>query len=501
LRLIAPGLAGKRLNQIQNPEPPPERWDDWLRALFPNLFYAPFAPHHAEFWEHVESVRPGVKPPAFVAIWARGGAKTTNAEAAVVRLGVKLPDREDTPKRHFCLYVRATQDKANESVQNIAAMLESQRMERHHPDMASRKLSKYGHSRGWRVDVLRCASGFSVIGLGLDAAVRGVKIEEFRPDVIVLDDVDDKQDSDAAVEKKIDTITTGILPAGSADAAVIGIQNVMHAGSVFGRIADGSADFLHDRVVSGPHPAVRGLEYEQRPGGGYRIVGGEPTWAGQDLETCEAQINGWGPTAFLHEAQHEVEDLGGVWDQVEFRRCGWGEVPELARGCVWCDPAVTNTDRSDNNGIQADGLGADGVVYRMYSWEGRASPEDVLKRAMLKAVELKFEAVGVETDQGGDLWRTAYGHAWAELVAEGRVPEDARKPTFKEAKAGAGHGSKAHRNGLMLAGYEQGKVVHVRGTHQALERALRRFPRKPLDLADASYWGWNDLARKGVFVG
>jgi hypothetical protein len=439
-----------------------------------------------EFWEHVESIQPGVKPPAFIAIWARGGAKTTNAEAAVVRLGA-------TERRKFCLYVRATQDKANESIQNIAAMLESQRMERYHPNMASRKLGKYGHSKGWRVDMLRCANGFSVVGLGLDAAVRGVKIEEFRPDVIVLDDVDDKQDSDAAVEKKIDTITTSILPAGSTDAAVIGIQNVMHAGSIFEKIAEGSADFLHDRIVSGPHPAVQGLEYEQRPEGGYRIVGGNPTWAGQDLETCEAQLNEWGATAFLHEAQHEVEELGGIWDQIEFRHCDWSQVPELVRGCVWCDPAVTNTDQSDNNGIQADGLGVDNIIYRFYSWEGRTSPEDVLKRAILKAVELKFEAVGVETDQGGDLWRAAYENVYKELATTKQVPPGTRKPLFREAKAGAGHGSKAHRNGLMLAGYEQGKVVHVRGTHQALERALKRFPKKPLDLADAGYWGWADL--------
>ena len=70
----------------------------------------------------------------------------------------------------------------------------------------------------------------------------------------------------------------------------------------------------------------------------------------------------------------------------------------------------------------------------------------------------------------------------------------AQVPRFRSDKAGAGHGPKAHRAGQMLADYERAAIVHVVGTHETLERALRRFPRtKPLDLVDASYWSWRDL--------
>ncbi len=41
----------------------------------------------------------------------------------------------------------------------------------------------------------------------------------------------------------------------------------------------------------------------------------------------------------------------------------------------------------------------------------------------------------------------------------------------------------------MLPPYEKGKVTHVLGTHEVLERALRRFPKtKPHDLTDAAVW-------------
>ena len=74
----------------------------------------------------------------------------------------------------------------------------------------------------------------------------------------------------------------------------------------------------------------------------------------------------------------------------------------------------------------------------------------------------------------------------------------ARWPGFDEEKAGSTQQSKAARGAHMLADYERpGKIVHVAGYHEVLERALRRFPlTKPFDLVDASYYGWLDLSGK-----
>lgn len=491
--LFVEDMKSRWANQ-QYKQEPSDYWEDWLRDLFPHLFTNSFADHHLDFWEHIESIQRWVKPSAFFAIWARGGAKTTSAEAAVVRLGAK-------EARMFCLYVRSVQDKANESVQNIGAMLEMSQVEKYYPLLGSRKMGKYGQARGWRIDTLRCANGFSVVALGLDAAVRGIKIEEFRPDLIILDDIDHKKDSLAAVEKKIDTITSDILPAGSNDVAVIGIQNLIHPNSIFSQIAEGTADFLHDRIVSGPHPAVIDLTYESKPEGGYQVIGGTPTWDGQNLEVCEAQINEWGPSVFLRESQHEVEaPPGGIWNHIEFRHCALSDVPDIVTGCVWCDPAVTDTDQSDAQGIQADGIDEKGIIYRFKSYEQRSSPQKVLKRAILWAIQLGFGWVGVETDQGGDTWKSVYNEACRELQEDSDYPHigtSTKMPKFTQAKAGAGHGSKVHRNSLMLTDYEGGKVVHVMGMHNVLERALKRFPlTKPLDLADASYYGWDFLRNK-----
>lgn len=484
----------------------PDNWRDWLITLYPNTFNSGFTQRHIEFWEWVDSIEPNKTPDisAFVAAWPRGGGKTTTAETGVIYLGAKK-------KRNFVLYVRGTQDKANESIQNIADKLESENTETYYPELASRKVGKYGHSKKWTMQGLRTASGFSVVGIGLDVAVRGAKIEDFRPDLIIFDDIDDKQDTPLKIKKKIETITTSVLPAGATHAAALVVQNLIHDESIVTALCEGTADFLHGCHISGPFPAVENLEYEQNKDGSYTIVSGNATWEGQSIEICENQINVWGVSAFLKEAQHEVEQSGGIWDHIEYLHIDYDDCPTFERGEVWIDPAVTSTDQSDSMGIAAGGVAGE-ILYGVYFWEQITSPEDVMRRGINIALRYGFDAVGVETDQGGDTWISVWRRVCDlmvdelnEIKTEENEKEIERKIAhinrlaFKQAKAGAGHGSKVHRNSQMMVDYEHGKVYHVRGTHGAIEKALRRFPNKPLDLADTMYWLWYHTIGGGNF--
>lgn len=282
----------------------PANWRDWLDALFPKHVTHPPAGHHATFWDHTWAIRKGVGPRPFVAIWSRGGAKSTSAELGATAVGLR-------GHRHYVLYVRSTQELADKSVENIAALLESKAVERYYPRHAQRQVSKFGASRGWRRNRLRTAGGFTVDAIGLDTAARGVKVEEHRPDLIILDDLDEKHDAPGTTAKKIATVTTSLLPAGSTDCAVLGIQNLITPDGIFSRLVDGRADFLADRIVSGPFPAVEGLAYEPRehPDTGartYVITKGVASWAGQSIEQCERLLNLIGPAAFEKECQHQV---------------------------------------------------------------------------------------------------------------------------------------------------------------------------------------------------
>lgn len=472
-------------------------WEEWVPRA---LGLTGFADHQAELWEWAWALKRDEPSRPFVAVWSRGHGKSTTAEGVVVALGIRRTIR-------YALYVSETQRQANDRVGEISDLLGGDYIQAEHTAFSRRKTNTVtGQNKAWRKDRLITQAGLKVDALGLDAAIRGAKIEGDRPDLIILDDIDNESDTPHATEKKIRQITRKVLPTKGAGVKVLAVQNLVLSDGVFAGLADTSptgADWLRNREVSGPIPAVEGLTLERRydPRLGrprHFIVEGTPTWEGMDLAACQEAIDTHGPSAFRREYQHEVEDQGGgLFDHLDYRRCTWDELPELVRVVVAVDPAISSTDDSDCMGIQVDGIAEDDTIYRLFSWEQITSPLDALKRALLKGVELGATTVVVETDQGGDLWRDDYRQAWQMLLDDSDYPqinEGTIRPRYRDEKASRGHGSKNERGLRMLSDYERGRVVHVMGTHLALERALNRaFEHKPFDLADAAYYAWNEL--------
>lgn len=368
-------------------------WQDWLRRNFPHVTTAPFGARHLRLWEWFEALTPGEKPRARVEIWPRGGAKSSTVELAVTRLGVKL-------SRRFVLYVSGTQEQADAHVQTIGSLFERLGV--------GRALNVYGHSKGWRRNQLRTENGFNVAAFGLDASTRGMKLDEFRPDLIVLDDIDQRHDSEETTRKKRETITTTLLPAGSADCAVVFVQNKIHRNSLAAQLADGRADFLHDREPVCEEPAVRELRVDHDPNRQppFLVVGGEPTWEGQSLLTCQKQINEWGYAAFRREAQHEVEDEeGGLWTRELIEATRWnGPLPDFFRIAVAIDPNTTKG--GDEAGIVVAGaFRQDGQVHGMILEDATVpgGPEAWAPAAVQAYARRNADVLVAEQNNGGEM--------------------------------------------------------------------------------------------------
>jgi hypothetical protein len=338
----------RRRNRTANRLP----WRQWLDTHFASYITAPFAERHIRFWEWISTLVPGEKPQARVEVWPRGGGKSATVELGCAYLGAT-----GTPRRRFVLYVSETQAQADKHVQSVANMLLRAG--------AQPAKNRLGASQGWRREQVRTANGFNIAAFGLDTGMRGARLDEFRPDLIVFDDVDGRHDTPATVQKKIDIITETVLPSGSIDCAVIIVQNKVHANSIVSQLADNRADFLHDRIPATVEPAVEGLRYEQTINAEgsvrYRITAGTATWDGQDLTTCERQLNEWGIAAFEREAQHNVDVVeGGLWrrdrDIDPFRTA---MMPDLERIVVAVDPNTTA-------GNDEAGILVAGIAHRVY---------------------------------------------------------------------------------------------------------------------------------------
>ncbi len=309
-------------------------WRDWLKAKFPNLHLSEMAPRHENLWDWFDELTIDSTPRPRIEVWGRGGAKSSSGELGVVRVGAKL-------SRRFVLYVSETQAQAAKHVTAIASLFESMGVDR--------LVNPYGASKGWSRDMIRTENGFNVAAYGLDVAQRGVKLDNYRPDLIIFDDIDGKLDTVATVEKKIDMLTLSILPTGSTNCAVLGLQNLIHPESIFSQFVDGRAQFLQNRYIPTVEPALYDLKRadvvlrtKEDGSNEWEITAGRPSWVGQSLEKCQHLLNLIGPDAFFAECQHEVTGVNGTFFDVDkIRAIPPEEVGDLVSVCLAWDLAAT----------------------------------------------------------------------------------------------------------------------------------------------------------------
>ncbi len=288
----------------------------WVTTCLPEHFGSDpdaFADHHNEFWEHIKSIQQHERPHPWISVWSRRHNKTTSLQGAVGYMAA-------TRRRRYFLYVGKTQDLADAAVQSIADYLEeSAQIAERYPDMARPRISRItGAQKSWSRNRLQMANGTIIDAVGLDKAIRGLKRGNQRPDAIFLDDIDDTHDTENATRKKIDRITRDILPAGARNVAIIAVQNLIIEHGVFGRMLPSArepADYLADRIVSGPIPAVWNMETQtgiaEDGSLEVKIIAGEPSWPQvMDIATCEDEIKNVGLDAFYTEYQHEPRRSG-----------------------------------------------------------------------------------------------------------------------------------------------------------------------------------------------
>lgn len=389
---------------------PPDTWDEWATTLFPHYCVAPFAQRHAELWQWAEQIEPDEPAPAFFAVWPRESAKSTSAQMVAIYLGGEC-------KRRYVWYISETQAQANDHVTSLASMLTSDTVARYYPQLAERELSKFGHSRAWRQTRLWTAHGLIIDAVGLDVARRGVKIEEKRPDLMILDDIDNEQDKPEAVEKKIATITKKLLPAGSDNLAVLIAQNLVHSGSVVSRLVEGHETFLHNRIVSGPFKVVDNLKTENIDGRD-TIIEGTHTWDGQSLAYAQQTIDTVGLPAFLSEYQNEV----GEDDRLVFKP-SWWDIEEgrnryhqndvrlvhldIRRFQFW-DTALKDKDTNDYSACSTFDLLPAGFGYKLVLrevWEkrilGAHVPDAIVEQALRWNGDKKLKEIIVEDTGSG----------------------------------------------------------------------------------------------------
>lgn len=188
-----------------------------------------------------------------------------------------------------------------------------------------------------------------------------------------------------------------------------------------------------------------------------------------------------------------IEDVpGALWNRAMIvyanaPRIIRKDVPELdmIRIVVSIDPAVTNTDDSDETGIVVNGIGVDGRGYVLGDLSGRMAPSAWARRAIAAYHDFGADMVVAEANNGGDLVSTVIAQI------------DANVPV-KLVHASRGKRTRAEP---VAALYEQGRWVHS-GAFPELEDQMCSYTGEPggdsPDRMDAHVWGVTELMGIGA---
>ena len=378
-----------------------EGWAAWLRTLGPKTFTGTFADFHAELWDWYWPItekrrrkeRLTIEELIVLAIWGRGNGKSSHIEWACIAEGALIGEG-------YVMYCCATEKQARDHVSAIRTRLESTQIAEFYPGLSEPEISKHGFKKGWSQDYLATKSGWGIIPVGLKEGIRGGRQDDMRFSMIVLDDIDDFNDSPAVVENKLNAISRGIIPAGTEDTIILFPQNVIHENSVINQILTRRTDILAVRKVLGPYPTFDELDLvmQDAEDGGrvWSISHCKPHWEAFDVLSAQKFLAKSGRNAFLAEYQHDFEsaregrvlrnydDSLMVITKADFKRVfGVYDVPDSFNKYVGHDWARTKSAFHAN---VAGKLGVSGqntklpgklFLYDLMSFEAGTQADDV----------------------------------------------------------------------------------------------------------------------------
>jgi hypothetical protein len=323
-------------------------------------------------------------------------------------------------------FVAAFADSAGQAEGHLSTFkleLDNNPLLRHdYPDLCTPARRQSGGTVADRQSMLHTASGFTFAARGIDSAMLGLKVEERRPDVLILDDVepDEASYSPYLAEKRLGTVIDAVFPL-NVRARVQMVGTVTMPGSITHQLVKAAqgvevAEWIADERIQAHHHRAIVVDDD----GTERSVWPEK----------------W-PLAWLQSRRHTREfaknydndplaRAGVYWVREDFR---YGPLQGVTRTLLAIDPILTEKKSSDWAGLAVVGwrpprrlspqeLAALSPIERKQAKEDTG--ECVVRYA--KGVQLtggrlrdevvrilnlypEIRAVLVETNAGGELWK------------------------------------------------------------------------------------------------
>jgi predicted phage terminase large subunit-like protein len=370
--------AGEQAELILAPH---SQWHEplnvWARQKLPHYFtYGPSKLHLALARMLDEYVVTRGHKNAIIA--PRGGAKTTWV-SKTFPLYTVCHNLE-----HYILLVGDTTEQARQNLDAIKYELtDNDALADAYPDV-------YGKGSVWSQDQIVTRNGIKIQALGAGKSFRGRSFRQYRPGLIIIDDLDDDEAvmSDRQRNKMWNWFAKVLIPIGTATTNFLFVGTALHRDDTLHRLKK-TANWqfqCYQGLISEP---TRNDLWQQwrtlysnldlpvkerqrlalemfRHNSQDMLAGSDVLWPDREpLYVLMEYRASYGEAAFLSEYQGvPTADLAAEWPPECFAENVWFDRwPELKLKVIALDPSKGKTDTSDFSAYVLLGLGRDGLLY------------------------------------------------------------------------------------------------------------------------------------------
>lgn len=244
-------------------------------------------------------------------------------------------------RKHFIILISNTQAQAKKFLQMVRYEFETNgRLKKAYPELTPNKV-KWSDEE---IELKRNGKlAHKIVAIGAGAQLRGLRFLQYRPDLIILDDVENEEMVDSEIRREdlkawLDRTVLHV----NAKADVVVIGTVLHEMSLLNRVVRQQLDEDKRSYSHWTRKVFQSLELNESTWEAYQST--------SDLETLRKHD----PEAFMQEKQNEPLGLGyksfdkpEFWTEQRFR----SDWPSEMSISITCDPASTNKEYSDETAI------------------------------------------------------------------------------------------------------------------------------------------------------
>lgn len=279
----------------------------------------------------------------------RGASKTTLAGQGVILYWTCYQDRK------FPVYISETQTHAEMQVGNIARELEGNARLR---AVFGNLVPERQDSLKWTQEIIQTTNGVTVVARGRGTQVRGLLVGSSRPDVLLLDDVEDR-DSVKTDDQRAKTRTwffgdvLPALPEMDNEATVIALGTLLHPQALLHTLKD--------------DPDWTSILF------GVRDLQGEPLWGDYMSEDkIERKKAMYARSGQLSQYYLEYENTVRNEESAKFKSSFFIYEPapaeELVGTSIALDPAISNKEGACEATIYVTSMSEKGLIFVRDSW-------------------------------------------------------------------------------------------------------------------------------------